>query len=99
MNHWNHRVIRKEQTDVAGQTWVSFGIHEVYYNDKNEPVACTENAVDPHGETLEELQEVMQWFAQALEKPVLTFDDIGKTDDDMFRELVDDIDLDDTEPF
>lgn len=48
--HWNYRVVKYDRTDE-----VYFQIHEVYYNEKNEIEAYTENPVNPFGNTKEEL--------------------------------------------
>lgn len=69
MSHWNHRVIKKT---VRGETF--YGVYEVYYNNNNEPYGCTENSVEPSGETLEELQKDILRFARAAELPVLDFE-------------------------
>jgi hypothetical protein len=56
---------------------VTFGIHEVYYTD-GEPSMVTVDAMDPHGETFEELKQDLEWYQRALEKPVLNYEDIGE---------------------
>lgn len=77
-SHWNYRVIRKthdcESIINPGEKWVTFGIHEVYYTD-GKPSMTTEDAMEPHGETLEELLEDMKHFQLALDKPVLNYED------------------------
>lgn len=71
---WNYRVIKNKDM---------FEIHEVYYNDKGEITGVTENSVSPGGETLEELQEDMKHYAEALKRPVLIMEEIvfGKHDE------------------
>lgn len=64
---WNYRVIEDN-----GQ----FSIHEVYYNDAGEITSVTEDPIAPGGETLEELQEDMAHYAEALKRHVLTMDEI-----------------------
>lgn len=77
-SHWNYRIVRKthEQESLTnpGEKWVQFGIHEVYYTD-GEPSMTTVDAMEPHGETLEELLEDMKHFQLALDKPVLNYED------------------------
>ena len=67
--YWNHRVIKHTEKD--GIVW--YGVHEVYYtNDK--PVACTQEAMNPYGETAEELKEDLERMLRACEKPILDYD-------------------------
>ena len=77
-SHWNYRVIRKthdfESLTNPGEKWVQFGIHEVYYRN-GEPSMCSVDAMEPHGETLDELLEDMKHFQSALDKPVLNYED------------------------
>tara|TARA_R110002096_G_scaffold359594_1_gene552501 strand:- start:1449 stop:1727 length:279 start_codon:yes stop_codon:yes gene_type:complete len=72
MSHWNFRVIRKE-TDHSSGKYVTFGIYEVYYTE-GKPTACTMEMMSPHGETLDELKQDIEWYQLALSKPVLDFD-------------------------
>ncbi|MCX7838258.1 MAG: hypothetical protein N2559_02220 [Anaerolineae bacterium] len=67
MMTWEYRVFREEDG--------TYVIREVYY-DNGSIVACTEKAVTPMGESLEELQKDIEWFKEALELPVLTLADI-----------------------
>jgi hypothetical protein len=67
MSYWNYRVIKKKNQDGS----FSFGIHEVYYNDKNEIKMYSENPEQIVGETLEELHETCELMAASLYKPVL----------------------------
>lgn len=59
---WNYRVIEHDKL---------FYIHEVYYNDNGDITAISEDPMHPHGETLEELKNDMEYFLQALSRPVL----------------------------
>lgn len=72
-SHWNYRVIRKVHK-LKDEEWVQFGIHEVYYSD-GEPSMCSVDAMAPHGDTSEELQEDAKHFQLALTKPVLNYED------------------------
>ena len=63
---WNYRVVRTTQGD---EEW--FAIYEVYYDDEGRPEARTEEPVSPAGETLEALQQDLQWYLRALQEPVL----------------------------
>ncbi len=65
---WDYRVFREKDGDYA--------VREVYYDANGSILACTENAVEPTGESLEELAQDLEWFGEALKLPVLTLDDI-----------------------
>jgi hypothetical protein len=71
---WNHRVVKK--THTTGE--ISYGVHEVYYNDEGKPISCTQDAVEPYGETLEELKREIERFSKATELPILDYDKIAK---------------------
>ncbi len=64
---WNYRVIEHDKM---------FCIHEVYYNDNGDITAISEDAMPQHGETLEELANDMKYFLQALNRPVLSKEEI-----------------------
>ena len=67
---WNHRVIKTTSGDE-----VSFGIHEVYYDDTGKPGMATEEAVGIVADTYEELWMVMRDVSQALFLPALEWKD------------------------
>lgn len=73
--HWNYRVVRRIREHNETK-WIVFGIHEVYYRD-GEPVMVTVDPQAPHGETLEELKQDLEWYQRALTKPILNYEDIG----------------------
>lgn len=50
MATWNHRVMRQKHT-----TTFTFGVHEVFYNEKGDVTVWTQAEMSPFGETLEEL--------------------------------------------
>lgn len=68
MSYWNHRVIRKSHDDFEE---LSYQIHEVYYEDDGSIMAWTESAMQPLGETPEELREDIRFFLKAFQKPIL----------------------------
>ncbi|MEA3285935.1 MAG: hypothetical protein U9Q77_00980 [Candidatus Marinimicrobia bacterium] len=65
---WNYRIIRKyfEKTDT-----ISFQIHEVYYDDKDQIEGWTQSSVGPSGETILELREDIEHFMETMQKPIL----------------------------
>lgn len=66
---WNYRVLRHIYTE---ETWLA--IHEVYYDDDNNPDCCTVDPIEPGGETLEELKSDLEHISKACEKPILDYD-------------------------
>jgi len=68
MSHWNYRIIEKyhKETDTS-----TYHIHEVYYSDDGIIESWTESAVEPMGETADELREDIRFFMKAFRKPVL----------------------------
>ena len=68
MSHWNHRVVTQyfPETD---ETY--FTIHEAHYNDNGDLYGYTESGVDPCGESLEELREILHMMLRALDTPIL----------------------------
>ncbi len=68
MSCWNYRVIRKSH---PGTDAVSYQIHEVYYKEDGSINGWTEDPVEPHGETVEELREDIGHFRHAFRRPVL----------------------------
>lgn len=66
---WQYRVFREADGGYL--------IREVFY-DNGALVGCTESAVEPMGESLEELAQDIESFKDALKLPVLTFADIPK---------------------
>lgn len=71
---WNDRVLRRVVRLPDGAEEVTFGIHEVFYNTKGEVTGFTQEPVDVSGDSLEELELVLQHFARALREPVLDYD-------------------------
>lgn len=66
-SYWNYRVIESEEV---------FRIHEVYYNKKGEITAFSEDPITPLGETLNELRGDLEYYLQALDRPVLKKEEI-----------------------
>ena len=64
---WNYRVIEDKEI---------FRIHEVYYNNTGAITAISEDPITPEGETMEELKGDLEYYFQALKKPVLKKEDI-----------------------
>ena len=72
---WNYRVIHLTAAD--GTDW--YAIHEVYYdNEYSAPKMVTTDSVCVGGEDIEELKQDMAHYLEALSRPVLEYDEIGK---------------------
>jgi len=65
---WNYRVIEKKEGDTT-----VFAIHEVYYSENGDSV--TVNNVAPYGDTLEELRGDLRHMVEALNKPVMKYEE------------------------
>jgi hypothetical protein len=65
---WNYRVFREENGD--------FIIREVFYDDDGAILGCTADAVEPFGQTLEELATSIADMQAALVLPLLTLADM-----------------------
>lgn len=71
MMTWNHRVIKRKDGDKE-----YFGIHEVHYDENGKPGACTENAISiDYYESLADVLWVLDRMREALDKPVLNYED------------------------
>ena len=68
---WEYRVFREDDG--------AYVIREVFYDDDGTLVGCTESAVEPVGESLEELAKDIDSFKEALTLPLLTLADIPHT--------------------
>ena len=86
MSHWNYRVVHRV---YPAPGWGDFGdneswsIHEAFYDDKNRVWGISENACavdvygyDSRGKGLPALRTELKWFALALTKPILEYDQI-----------------------
>lgn len=67
---WNYRMVRRE-----GEHEPVVGIHEVFYDGDGEPRACSKNPVGFMGEEVEDLKNEMDRAKQALNKPVLDYEE------------------------
>lgn len=72
---WNHRVV-KRMIKGLNEEVPSFGIHEAFYDKNGRVWGITQEPMDPHGETIEELRQDLEWMMKALEHPVLDYDAI-----------------------
>ena len=64
---WDYRVIEHHG---------AYTVHEVHYNEKGGIISISEDPMGPSGETLEELKADIEFFLQALGRPVLKKEEI-----------------------
>jgi hypothetical protein len=70
---WNYRVLRHKEDPLSENgEWLS--IHEVHYQD-GKPTMCTAGPPGAGGETLEEIVKCLDLMKEALDKPILDYDD------------------------
>jgi hypothetical protein len=67
---WNYRVLRKNYNGAE-----YFEIHEVYYDSNGKPDSCTERAISPMGDTVEELKNEIEKIKKSFDLPVLNYED------------------------
>ena len=64
---WNYRVVKDGEF---------YSIHEAYYNKGNDKArSITETSVLPVGEDVKELRWILERMLEALDKPVLDYED------------------------
>jgi hypothetical protein len=66
--YWNHRFVNCPSKN-GGEDW--YELKEVYYDNLGLPIACTENAVDVCGESMEEMYILGYHLVTAWDKPIL----------------------------
>lgn len=64
---WNYRIVAVDYGDE-----VEYGIYEVYYDEKGDPISRTENPVPCVGNAMNELRSSFDYMAVALGMPVMT---------------------------
>lgn len=69
MTTWNYRVFREEDGDYI--------IREVFYDEHGAILGCTKEAVEPMGKSIEELDQDLCAFRDALQLPVLTIAEVN----------------------
>ncbi len=63
---WNYRVLKREGT---------YGIYEVYYDEKGIPRYCSEDPIKIEEESVDELVDVFYLIKKAFQKTVLYYED------------------------
>lgn len=73
--HWNYRIIDHGK-DKFGFRYMA--IHEVFYDDKDKPISCTEEPIEVSGVSLQELKLTLKWMNEAFDKPVIKMSKFDK---------------------
>jgi hypothetical protein len=68
---WNYRVFRESNNEYI--------IREVFYHDDGSILGCSADAVEPYGQSLDELARTLDDFQAALTLPVLTEADLPQS--------------------
>ena len=69
MKYWNYRVMKRQYANDC----CTYGIYEVYYDNKDKPEGWTQDSVPPVGDSLKELKDDFKFYKQALDKPILDY--------------------------
>lgn len=69
--HWNYRIIR--HAPVSGVGFVSYAIHEVHYDDHDNPIAVSENPLRLVADSPEDLAADLKLMQEAASKPTLDY--------------------------
>ena len=70
---WNHRVV---DLSAENDGEPLFGFREVFYGDDGKPQLHGEPSMV--GENLDELRRLVEWLQEALEQPVVKFEETTK---------------------
>lgn len=72
---WDYRVIK--ETRIQGDDTINtYSIYEVYYDEDNNIEFISKDPINPHGESLEELQGDLEYMIKALVKPLLDMKEV-----------------------
>jgi hypothetical protein len=70
---WNYRVVKTVTKIPLGDTDISYGIHEVYYDDNGDIVNISESLAHPISDDLEGLKWNLERMMKACKKPVIDY--------------------------
>ncbi|TAF52960.1 MAG: hypothetical protein EAZ61_07375 [Oscillatoriales cyanobacterium] len=68
MTTWDYRIIQEPEGDLA--------IREVFYDETNTIIGCTDTPIEPFGQTIDELRQCLADLQAALDRPILQLSDI-----------------------
>ena len=70
---WNYRVVKTVTKIPLGDTDISYGIYEVYYDENGDIVNISESLAHPISDDLEGLQWNLERMREACKKPVIDY--------------------------
>ena len=70
---WNYRIVSEKAPEGE-----FLQLYEVYYDDDGKINGMTENPMKPYGESVEELQNDLEYMMEALKQPVLDMKELEK---------------------
>ena len=76
---WDYRLIKRTQK-INSAEFVTYGIHETYYDKAGEPNGITERPIEPFGETATQILQCWSAMASAFTKPILDYDEFVNRD-------------------
>ena len=76
---WNHRIVKRVQK-LGSEEFTTYGIYEVYYDERGQPNGITESPVEPFGENATELLVSWGMMVSAFTKPILDYDEFVNKD-------------------
>ena len=76
---WDYRLIKRTQK-INSAEFVTYGIHETYYDKTGEPNGITERPIEPFGETATQILQCWSAMASAFTKPILDYDEFVNRD-------------------
>lgn len=89
---WNYRLVKRVQR-VGQNDYVTYGIHETYYNERGEPQSITERPIEPYGENATESLQSWMRMGEAFTQSILDYDEFVNRDMDMVDDLEDMVSL------
>lgn len=70
---WNYRVVKTVTKIPLGDTDISYGIYEVYYDENGDIVNISESLAHPISDDLKGLQWNLEKMLEACKKPVIDY--------------------------
>lgn len=89
MGHWNHRIVHNKtiisNPDGTMEEQEMYGICEVYYDGKKNPITCSEPIICR--DSIDGLKEELDWISKAFEKDILEHDKLCEAADKLKSDL------------
>jgi len=70
---WNYRVVKTVTKIPLGDTDISYGIHEIYYDENGDIVNISESLAHPISDDLGGLRWNLKRMMEACKKPVIDY--------------------------